>query len=117
MQAHSSQESQGNTATEQRRLLARIDRISDEYEMGGITRDQYSGKIRQLKAQLLALELPEDRTNQVRRLDKYLRDLPQAWTNATQAQRNKLLRTVFDGIKADGPRLVACKPRTDRHCF
>ncbi len=117
LDAHANQNGQTDTASERSKLEARIDRINDQYEMGGITKGQYAAKLKELRSQLADIEVPTDRKEHLRRLGEHLRDIPAAWSSASQVQRNKLLRVVFDGLKGIGPRLVACKPRADLLCF
>jgi hypothetical protein len=50
-------------------------------------------------------------------LAQFLADVPAAWRAATQEQRNKLARTLFDQIWLEDKKVVAIKPRTELEPF
>ena len=39
--------------------------------------------------------------------------MPAAWAAATQSQRNKLARALFDQVWLEGKTVIAVKPRTE----
>ena len=51
------------------------------------------------------------------KLAHFLRNVAQAWDEATQEQRNKLGSAMFEDILIDGNRTVAVKPRPELEPF
>ncbi len=117
VKAQSRERAERDILAERRRIQERIDRLNDVYYLGGMTREQYATKLKTLQNQLPLLEEHSNQEDRLRRLCEYLRNIPAAWASANQAQRNKLVRTMVDGLQGSGSRLIACKPRADLACF
>ncbi len=56
-------------------------------------------------------------TDVLARLAEFLADVPAAWEAATQEQRNKLARTLFDEVWLQDKDVVAVKPRRELDPF
>ena len=64
-----------------------------------------------------ALESAPDQTNHMSKLAEFLANVPAAWAAATQEQRNKLARALFDQVWLEDKTVVAVKPRTELEPF
>ena len=58
-----------------------------------------------------------DQTDHLNKLAQFLADVSAAWAVATQEQRNKLARALFDQVWLEDKIVVAVKPRTELEPF
>jgi site-specific DNA recombinase len=73
-------------------LEARLRRLRELYEWGDCTKAEYETRKADILKQLEAIAPTLDK------LAQFLSDVPAAWEVATQEQRNKLARTLFDEV-------------------
>ena len=82
-------------------LQAKLRRLQEMYEWGHKTKEQYLVEYEAIQRDLRSLQLAEDRGNELERLAMFLDSVMVAWDEASQKQRNKLSRTLFDGIRIE----------------
>ncbi len=87
------------------------------FELGDYTEAEYVARRDDLLRQLESLKSVPDQTGHLDRLAKFLSDVPAAWVAATQEQRNKLARALFDQVWLEDKTVVAVKPRTELEPF
>ena len=68
-------------------------------------------------AALRALTPPETKAKVLERLAEFLEDVPKAWKEANQEQKNKLARQLFDEIWVKDKQVIAVKPRPELKPF
>ena len=51
------------------------------------------------------------------KLAQFLRDVPSAWREATQEQRNKLARVLFDAVWIEDQQVLGVTPRPELKPF
>lgn len=77
-------------------------RLKKLFEWGDLSEDNYRVQRDQLRHELASLPpATSDRGDLVERLMNYLKSLGAAWRDATQEQRNKLAKTLFDNIRVE----------------
>jgi len=98
-------------------LEGRLRRLKEMYEWGDYTRAAYETRKIDIVKQLDALTPTLGKTDHLDKLAQLLSDVPAAWEMATQEQRNKLARTVFDQVWVKDNVVVAVKPRPELEPF
>lgn len=88
--------------TQRAMLESRLVRLKKLFEWGDLLEDSYRIQRDQLRNELASLPpATSDRGDLVERLMNYLKSIGAAWHDATQEQRNKLAKTLFDKIRVE----------------
>ena len=106
-----------DTERERDELASRLKRIKELYEWGDYTRSEYETRKSDIMKQQEAMAPRLIKTGQLDRLAQFLADIPAAWDVATQEQRNKLARTLFDQVWIKDKSVVGVKPRPELEPF
>ena len=92
-------------------------RAKELFEWGDYTREEYMARRGGIQQQLRALEPSANGTDTLDRLAAFLKDVASAWEAATQEQRNKLARCLFEEVWLKDKLVVAVKPREEFEPF
>ena len=106
-----------NLEEERTNLVGRLRRTKRLFELGDYTEAEYVARRDDLLRQMEALESAPDQTNHLNKLAQFLANVPAAWGAATQEQRNKLARALFDQVWLEDKTVVAVKPRPELEPF
>ena len=106
-------------AEQERSVLdRRLKRLKELYEWGDHTRAEYETRRTDILKQLDAALAPTlSKTDHLDQLAQFLSDVPAAWDSATQEQRNKLARALFDQVWVKDKIVVGVKPRPELEPF
>ncbi len=96
-----------------RQIKSRLEPIRELYRWGDIERDEYQRERDSLTAELGTLKAPEDMAAILARTAAFLSDLPLAWKQASQEQRNRLARLLFQSLVIKDNRVEAFTPQPD----
>ena len=96
-----------------RQIISRLERIRELYGWGDLDRSAYRQERDALTTELATLVVDDDRSRVLARAATFLSDLPLAWGQATQAQRNRLARLIFQQVRIHDDRVVAVLPQPD----
>ena len=108
---------QDDTERERAQLEGRLARIKKLYEWGDKPEAEYLSESRQIKEELAQLT-PEDRRPDVlTHFELLLTDVSLAWEEASQEQRNRLARQLFDAVWIKDDRVVAVRPQPELRVF
>jgi hypothetical protein len=99
--------------TRRRQIFSRLERIRELYGWGDLDRSAYRQERDALTTELATLAVDDDRSRVLARAATFLSDLPLAWGQATQAQRNRLARLIFQQVRIHDDRVVAVLPQPD----
>ena len=107
-----------DTKGEEERLKASLKRLKDQYRWGHISRQEYLNEYRDTENTLRQLVPAANRHDELEQLAHFLSSVAEAWKQANQEQRNRLIRVLFEEVKLDsGGRVVAVKPRAELEPF
>lgn len=103
---------------DRKRLEAKLKRARELYEWGDFTKAEYMARRSDISRRLDALPASgQTEADVLATLAEFLADVPAAWAAATQEQRNKLARTLFDEVWLQDKEVVAVKPRRELDPF
>ena len=118
LEYHRKLEAAYNDAEQERTVLeVRLKRLRELYEWDDITKAEYETRRDQVLRQLETLVPVLGHTDHLDKFATFLRDVPAGWTAATQEQRNKLARALFDQVWVEDDVVVAVKPRPELEPF
>jgi DNA invertase Pin-like site-specific DNA recombinase len=107
-----------NIEEERLKLADRLKRAKRLYELGDYTEAEYLARRDDLLRQMESLQPVTNQTAHLEKLARFLGDVPAAWVAAaTQEQRNKLARALFDQVWMEDKTVVAVKPRPELEPF
>ena len=106
-----------DTEAELNRLNGALERLTELYKWGDIDRSKYLLDSREIQAQLDSLVTPDNDTVTMERFAQFLQDVPSAWRQADEAQRNKLARTLFDAVWINDQAVLGITPRPELKPF
>jgi site-specific DNA recombinase len=81
-------EAYDDSESKRRRLQTALERLKELYKWSDIERERYLSESREIEAELKSLERPYDDDGMIEKLAQFLKDVPQAWKEATEEQRN-----------------------------
>ena len=83
--------------------------------MGDLSKSEYESRRTELRTALARLEEPEahGRPEMLDRLQRYVLNADAAWDDADDAQRNRLVRALFESVLVQDQHLVAVRPRPE----
>ena len=96
-----------------REIAGRLERITELYRWGDLTREAYRADREALEAEQVTLRGTTDRAHLLAETAALLRDLPAAWGAATPDQRNALAKLVFQSVEIKDDRVAAVVPQPD----
>ena len=96
---------------------SRLKRLRELYEWGDYNKSEYEQRRDEILKQLEVLTPSLQTTDHLDRLASFLADVPSAWEAATQEQRNKLVRALFDQVWVKDKVVVGVKPRPELEPF
>jgi len=102
---------------ERAKLEARLQRITDLYEMGDLGKGDYIQRREAVKIQLMRLMPTQGQSEDLDRLAWFLGNVAKVWEEANQEKKNELARCIFDEIWIKDKQVIAVKPRPDFEPF
>ena len=102
-----------DTAQRRAQLERRLARLQEMYEWGDLDRADYQRKRDAVEQELAQLAPAPERTGYLDALAEYARNLPAAWADADQVQRNELASILYEAIFVDGPTVAFVRPRPE----
>ena len=106
-----------DTEQEKAKLDGKLKRARELYQWGDYTREEYQARKDSILKELEELTPKQNGAEHLDKLAQFLADVPSAWEAATQEQRNKLARTLFDQVWLQDKAVVAVKPRPELEPF
>ena len=94
-------------------LQSSINRLVELFKWGHINEEQYLKDYEDIQQKLNELTPDDDRSKILEKLVDFLSNVAAAWQQATQEQRNRLGRALFEQIRVEGKRVVFVKPRDE----
>ena len=98
-------------------LEKRLDRLKELYEWGDTPKAEYQVKREEIRREMATLAAPDEQGQVLGRLAHFLAKVADAWKEASQEQRNRLARSLFEEVMAEDGRLLAVKPRPEFEPF
>ena len=92
-------------------------KLKELYKWGHISKEQYIAEFEEVQSELGKIGPTEDDNKVLDRLAHFLANVANAWKEATQEQRNKLARSLFEQIQVEDSRVVMVKPRPELEPF
>ncbi|MCP4609019.1 MAG: recombinase family protein [Planctomycetes bacterium] len=118
LEAHSQLRSAyGDIEAQKTALENRLARTKELYEWGDINKEQYISRKSSIQREMRTLTVPEDHSETLAKLADFLSNVAQAWKAATQEQRNKLAKMLFQEIRIENKKVVAVRPRPELEPF
>ena len=117
LQMHQELQQNYDVAKEHKQLTARMHRLKELYKWGDINRDEYKKETEQIQRQLVSLTPFQGSDEPLQRLAEFLANITTAWDQATNEQRNKLARCLFQEIWVKDKDVVAVKPQPEFEPF
>jgi site-specific DNA recombinase len=99
------------------RLETRLERLKDLYGWGDITKQQYLAERDTILRELAQLSPLEEQDKSLDKLAEFLANVADAWNEATQEQRNKIARCLFQQVWIEGKEIVAVRPQPEMKPF
>jgi len=106
-----------DTEKEQTRLKAQLERLKELFSWEDLTEKQYLQEKDSILRELQVLTPSEERSQVLGQLASSLKSVVNAWKEASQNQRNKLARQLFDEIWVKDKQVIAVKPRPELKPF
>ena len=108
---------EGDSKRKMLALNTRLQRLQEMYEWGHKNREQYLREYESVKAEIARMTPSDERGRELERLAEFLGSVAAAWDAATQEQRNKLARSLFEEIWSEDATVAAVKPRPELEPF
>jgi site-specific DNA recombinase len=96
-------------------IEGQLRRLGDLFVMGDLSKSEYESRRAELRTALSRLEEPEahGRPEMLDRLQRYVLNAGAAWDDADDAQRNRLVRALFESVLVRDRHLPAVQPRPE----
>lgn len=118
LDAHRKLESYYDDAMKRKEILQNgLTRIKELYKWGHISREEYQQQFGEIQCELDGVQIPEGDNTVLDRLAHFLANVADAWKEASQEQRNKLARSLFEQIVIEDSKVVWVKPRSELKPF
>jgi len=113
LEAHRKLEADQINIEEQRvRLKANLERLKKQHRWGHISDEEYLSEYKATERLLRQLAPAKGSEEVSHQLALFLANVAYGWRESSQEQRNKIARTLFEGIRLDsGGKVVAVKPQ------
>jgi DNA repair ATPase RecN len=99
-----------DTEAHKKRLENQLNRAKELYVLGDYGKAEYETQRDKILDQLRSLIVPRQPAEHREKMARFLADVPAAWAAATQEQRNKLARCLFDLVWLKDNKVIAVKP-------
>ena len=106
-----------NHESKQKELAGRLERIRKLYEWGDKPEAEYLYESGQIKQELAELVPEQQRPDVLAVLGEFLSDVSVAWEKATQEQRNRLARRLFEFAQVKDENVVSVRPQPELRPF
>ena len=106
-----------DTEKEQAKLKAQLERLKKLFAWGDLSEKQYLVEKDNTLEALRALTQPDTKSRVLERLAEFLKNVPRAWKEANQEQRNKLAGALFEQVWIEHNKVVGIKPREELKPF
>lgn len=106
-----------DTNRQKEALQTSLKRVKELYRWGHISKEEYLADYEDAQRELERLTPVEDKSELLDRLAHFLANVADAWKEATQEQRNKLARSLFEQIQIEDNKVVSVKPRPELELF
>ncbi len=99
------------------KLEGRLRRTKDMYGWGDITEEEYRNQRDAINQALNELPVENQDERTLERFANVLKSVKAGWTEASQAQRNRLARVLFEEVKVQDKQVLAIKPVPEMEAF
>jgi hypothetical protein len=100
------------------RLSGSLQKLKKQYQWSHVTEHEYISEYKNIERQLAQLNSLQDKQEEIQRIAHFLANVADAWKEATQEQRNRLAKLLFEEIRLDnGGTIVAVKPKVEFEPF
>ena len=99
------------------KLEGRLRRTKDMYGWGDITEEEYRNQRDAINAELNELPIENQDERTLERFANVLKSVKAGWTEASQAQRNRLARVLFEEVKVHDKQVLVIKPVPEIEAF
>jgi len=99
------------------KLDGRLRRTKDMYGWGDITEEEYRNQRDAINQELNELPIENQDERTLERFANVLKSVKTGWTEASQAQRNRLARVLFEEVKVQDKQVLAVKPVKELEAF
>ena len=99
------------------KLEGRLRRTKDMYGWGDITEEEYRTQRDAINQELNELPIENRNERTLERFADLISSVKNGWNEADHAQRNRLARVLFEGVKAQDKKVVAIKPVKELEAF
>jgi site-specific DNA recombinase len=106
-----------NAEKESKQLQANLQRLKELYKWGDIGKEEYRREKDKIEGQLTKLTPFKITAEPLKRLAEFLANITIAWDKASNEQRNKLARCLFQEIWVKDREVVAVKPQLEFEPF
>jgi hypothetical protein len=106
-----------DTEAQKERLERQLKRTKELYVLGDYGKAEYEAQRDKILDQLRSLIVPRRPAEHLEKMAKFLANVPAAWAAATQEQRNKLARCLFDQVWLKDKEVIAVKPVPEMEPF
>ncbi len=118
IEAHRQLETTYDDVAKRRRILEyHLDKIKDLYKWRHILKNEYLADYSETQKQLKMLTSHSDRERSLEKLAHFLADVPDAWKEGTQDQRNKMANVLFEQIWIEDNKVATVKPAHELRPF
>ncbi len=111
------QETYDDSSARQANLEAKLQRVKNLYSWGDITKEQYLFERDAINRELNALTPIEKQGETLDKLAQFLTNIANAWDQASQEQRNKLARCLFQEVWIRDKEVIAVRPQPELKPF
>ena len=99
------------------KLEGRLRRTKDMYGWGDITEEEYRNQRDAINHELNELPIENQDERTLERFANVLKSVKAGWTEASQAQRNRLARVLFEEVKVHDKQVLVIKPVPEIEAF
>ena len=105
-------EAYSNIRLERNQLQANVGRLKQQFQWGHLTESEYLKEYDSIQLRLQELNPLEDQGKELEELARLLSDVSKAWHDSNEAEKNRLVKALFEEIILDSGGMVrAVKPR------
>ncbi len=115
LEAYKREDEVGPGFDQQRQDLEnKLKRTKKLYTWGDLSEEEYREQRDHLRNELAALPpATSDKKDVLERLAGYLQNVGKAWSDATQEQRNRLAKTLFEGLRVEDRTIKGVTPQIE----
>ena len=106
-----------DTDHQRKQLMATLERLKDLYKWGDKTRREYMAESNEIEQALRSLPRTDHDEETITRLAEFLGDVASAWREATQKNRNKLAKALFESVWVKDQSVLGVTPRAELKPF